>query len=267
MYMELVMVTVTTVFEQMNAGTTSPMLVEDVDHKRYIMKYIHDGWEGKFLFNELISARMAEYLELPIPAFEIGDLSRSLISNNDVLSSLNAKSGSVFLSEYRKGITIQNDKILAHAKNKKKYGNIIFFDQLLNNVDRGENEGNWFFDQKTHNLMIFDHTHVFRIGQLWDQISLQQDQNLPMNIRPEFSESLYLNILNNISENTPFYGITRKLARLNDIGIEQMLQNIPAEWEILPEDMSAMEQFLKFQVDNATTIEGLLNTHLKWVGK
>lgn len=261
------MVTVTTVYEQMNAGTTSPMLVEDAEHKKYIMKYIHDGWEGKFLFNELISARMAEYLGLPTPAFKIGNLSKSIISNNVVLSSLNAQSGSVFLSEYRKGITIQNDKILAHAKNNKKYGDIIFFDQLLNNVDRGQNEGNWFFDQKTHRLMIFDHTHVFRIGQLWDQISLQQDQILPMEIRPEFSESLYLNILNNITEDTPFYGITRKLARLDDVSIAQMIQDVPAEWGILPEDMSAMEQFLNFQVGNATTIEGLLNSHLKWVGK
>ncbi|WP_439818362.1 HipA family kinase [Weissella paramesenteroides] len=261
------MVVVERVIKQMNAGTTSPMLIEDSNHDKFVMKYIHNDWDGKFLFNELVSARIAQFLELPIPKFEIGILPKDIISENDGLMALNAKSGAVFLSQYRKGITLQNPKILKSATNIDDCGGIIFFDQLLNNIDRGQNEGNWFFDKATKRLMIFDHTHVFRVGQLWDKISLLQDQELPLKILENFSESLYRTLLNQINGKTPFYGITRKWSRMTDDNIATMLGDIPTEWNISNEDVEAIASFLHFQVEHATDIEGLLNTHLIWNGK
>ena len=54
------MIRVSKFYEIMKVGMTQPVRVETEEHKQYIMKYIHDDYDGKFLFNELVAGRIAQ---------------------------------------------------------------------------------------------------------------------------------------------------------------------------------------------------------------
>ncbi|MCW0926160.1 MULTISPECIES: HipA family kinase [Weissella] len=82
-------------YEIMRVGMTRPVRVEAEDHKQYVMKYIHDDYDGKFLFNELVAGRLAKLLGLPIPDFDVGLLPTSLVEETTELKDVNAVRGAV----------------------------------------------------------------------------------------------------------------------------------------------------------------------------
>lgn len=261
------MMRVTKFYEIMKVGTTQPVRVETEAHKQYVMKYIHDEYDGKFLFNELVAGRLAKLIGLPIPDFEVGQLTTSLIEETTELKEVGAIRGSVFLSEYRKGITLTNAKMLERVQNNSDFGGIVFFDQLVNNSDRGENTGNWFVDRDTKKLMMLDHTHVFRIGQLWNAISLKQDAVIPHPLLPEFSGSLYRLLLDHISVSSPFYSVSARWKHLTRQDVVGVLNGIPEDWNITDDELSAMRGFLIFQHEHANDLENVLQVGLNWKGK
>ncbi|WP_319606978.1 MULTISPECIES: HipA family kinase [Weissella] len=173
----------------------------------------------------------------------------------------------VFLSEYRRGITLINGKMLERVRNNSDFAKIFFFDQLVNNSDRGENTGNWFVDENTKKLMILDHTHVFRIGQLWNAISLKQDEIVPQPLLPEFEGSLYKILLDKIGVSAPFYSIAARWKSLDREDVLDVLKDIPDDWGISDDDLAAMEEFLVFQYEHAEDLENVLKTGLDWKGK
>lgn len=254
-------------FEIMKVGVTQPVLVKTNDDKQYVMKYMHNDYDGKFLFNELVAGRIARMLGLPIPDFEIGLLSNTLIQTTPELKDVGAIRGSVFLSEYRKGITLTNERMLTRVSNDDDFSSIVFFDQLVNNSDRGRNQGNWLVDQQTKKLMILDHTHVFRIGQLWNATSLQQDAIIPQPLLDEFNGYLYKVLLDTVSTPMPFRSISARWKNLNRQDVLGVLENIPDDWKISNTDMDAMRIFLSFQHEHADDLENVLKTGLHWKGK
>lgn len=261
------MIRVSKFYEIMKVGMTQPVRVETEEHKQYIMKYIHDDYDGKFLFNELVAGRIAQLLGMPMPDFKVGQLPTSLIEETKELKAVGAVRGSVFLSEYRKGITLNNAKMLERVRNNSDFAGILFFDQLVNNSDRGENTGNWFVDKDTKKLMILDHTHVFRIGQLWDAISLKQDEVIPQPLLPEFSGSLYKGLLDQISVSLPFHSVSARWKNLTRQEVLGVLNDIPEDWGITDDEQSAMEEFLSFQHEHADDLENVLKIGLNWKGK
>ncbi|KIU23440.1 HipA family kinase [Weissella cibaria] len=202
-----------------------------------------------------------------MPDFKVGQLPTSLIEETKELKAVGAVRGSVFLSEYRKGITLNNAKMLERVRNNSDFAGILFFDQLVNNSDRGENTGNWFVDKDTKKLMILDHTHVFRIGQLWDAISLKQDEVIPQPLLPEFSGSLYKGLLDQISVSLPFHSVSARWKNLTRQEVLGVLNDIPEDWGITDDEQSAMEEFLSFQHEHADDLENVLKIGLNWKGK
>lgn len=247
------MLKVTTIETPIKVGMNHPIKVHCSDSEQYIMKCINESTNGKALFNELIAARFAKILGLPTPEFAIGTLEPSLIDKNDSLSLHKFKPGKCFLSKLVNGTAFGiNPVIVKHIKNIEVVPSIILFDAILMNTDRASNRGNWFFTRE-QNLIALDHTNIFRIAQIWDAISLHQDEQIPPLIVEQLKDRSYSILANeykarNNNIHHPFSPLTRKLSKMDITNITHIFTGIPDEWGISAKDLSAAKSFLTFQL-------------------
>lgn len=246
---------VETIIKPLKTGTNHPFVVECSDGKRYVMKYRNEQCNGKALFNELVAARLATKLLLPIPSFNVAKLSENLIASNNALNGFNSISGYCFVSEMLSGTTGINPITLNASVNSSDFPGIIAFDQLVMNTDRGRNRGNWFFDSTTKRLMIIDHTNIFRLAQVWDPISILQDMHIPNELISEFDDLSYQYLVEKmIHDKRSFSKINHQIMSLSQNDIQQVLDDIPQDWEISQDEISAIYDFLNFQVNHIDDI-------------
>lgn len=217
------------------------------------MKGMNATTNGKALFNEYVAARFANLIGLPTPNFELGILDNSKIQKNSILKDNEFKSGNCFLSQYVRGTALKiNEKSVKMIQNVQDIPKLVLFDALLLNTDRGPNMGNWFFtsDRK---IIAIDHTNIFRVAQIWDKNSLEQDMQIPPLVDESLNDEAYIIIMNRyIQEKSdvhhPFEPSVRKISSLTKKQLEGCFKDIPEEWDISNEDRFAAEEFLKFQV-------------------
>lgn len=228
-----------------------------------VMKCQNESTNGKALFNELIGFRLAKALSLPVPSFDIAWLPQKIIDYTSDLCDVKAQAGHCFISEWIRGVTGGLPTYMKYASNKEDFPGILFFDQLLMNVDRGENRGNWMFEKKTKKIMIFDFEAIFRIAQIWDKNSLKQDMNTPPVLLKELDESLYKNLIGQIKTKHAFSKIERSVKNLSKDTKKQIFDGIPDDWKISRDDQLAAREFVYFQLDHYQDIINLLSNKFK----
>ncbi len=239
----------------MGVGSTNPFRIIGSDSKQYIMKGINESVPtGKALFNELFAANFANLLNLNTPLAKIGELSQELIDKTD-LKKYGFKPGPCFLSTYLEGTTLRINRIVArHVSNIDIIPNLILFDSILMNSDRDGNEGNWFFDKKTTELVVIDHTNIFRVAQIWDINTLKQDETLPPLVLDEikFGENYHTLVQTYKKKypqvHHPFAPIVRTIRELSDVDLKSCLNNVPVQWGINEEEQKAALEFVRFQI-------------------
>lgn len=244
----------------MNAGTTYPFLVSCDDSKQYVMKCINDVTNGKALFNEIVASRLMKILRIPSPNAEIAKISQAVIDTNDLLLVNNTKAGKCFISEFVKGGSLGVNPITVKMfSNEYVFPEIIFFDALIMNIDRGLNKGNWYMDKYNKELLAIDHTDIFHTAKLWDSISLQQDTKNPPEIIDALDDESYILLTDEFKRRHPdsrhpFSPMKRKLDCLTPESIESCFKDIPDEWEISSEDLAAARKFIFYQIEHASDI-------------
>ncbi|GAW63057.1 hypothetical protein FC65_GL000848 [Ligilactobacillus acidipiscis DSM 15836] len=255
---------ITSIENKIKIGTTNPFKVYcDSGLKLFVMKCRNEGSNGKSLFNELVGYRVAKALSLPTPDFEIARLSQELIDRTPALMSIKAEPGECFISEWIDGITGGLPAHMRSASNKEDFPGILFLDQLLMNVDRGGNRGNWLLEKKTKNITLIDFGYIFRIAQIWDKISLNQDMITPPVLIKELDEELYQNLVSQITGDYPFSKIERSVKNLTDETKQSFLEGIPSSWNISCDDLLAAKEFLYFQFDHYQDIINSLSKKFK----
>lgn len=243
--------------EKLPNGYTSPFKVKCDDGKQYVLKYIcdisnevdNDEINGKILFNELISARIAKKLGLKIPNFKIVYLSKEVINNDNELKKYAPKDGLCFASEFiDNSFAGISTPLLKIAKNNDMLPEIIVFDQLIMNIDRSQRVSNILFNPKDKCFYIIDNTESFDLGGIWEISDLEQRMN---NIPPTLvnNEALhgtcysYLGYF--VKNKASFDNIIDKI---HNIDLNDIMIDIPIDWNIKEEEKKFIIEFLKSRI-------------------
>lgn len=257
----------TSINEKFKIGTTQPFSVKCNDGNVYVLKGINDDCNGRTLFNELVSYRLALLLELPIPDFEIINLELEQINSNTEMQLLNFISGPCFATKYLKGTTRLNPPTFEKISNSEDIPGLIIFDQIILNNDRTVNDGNLYFSQKDKKIVMIDHSHVFDLGQIWDINTIKNCMKIPPRIIRNLDGKNYKYLIPFVSGNNPFFRIQTKLNQISIDDISGLFINIPIEWGISDEESSAIKDLLWHQIKHIDQILPQLKTvFTKWKG-
>lgn len=244
---------VTSVAAKLKVGTTVPFLVNcDYQFELLVLKCQNKYQTGKALFNELIGYRLARALSLPVPEQQLIYLSQDMIDANKQFQEINAQAGICFASR------------CINATNKEDFAGILLIDQLLENIDRGANRGNWLFEKETKRIVLIDFGAIFRIAQIWDQYSLSQDMEMPLTVLEELNGPLYQAMIKQIKGKQAFAKIEQRIDDLSDDAKADIFREIPlTDWGITNEDLQAAKKFIYFQLNRCQEIVAVLQEHFK----
>lgn len=263
-----VVLKVITVDEMMKVGSTIPLRVTCSDSHQYILKGINNYVEtGKALFNEVVGSRFAALIQLDTPQINIGNLSDEVINDSIDLKKYGFKPGPCFLSRYMEGTSLKVSPVTAkYISNIEIVPKLIVFDAVLMNSDRNGNSGNWFNLKQERKLIAIDHSNIFRLAQIWDKNSLQQDEKIPPEIIDEIKGKDYQTLIDEYKKRKyrkyehkrqhqhPFSTVGRTIKHLSGIEIENCFADIPPEWSVSKEDQEAAKKFLEFQINHIDDI-------------
>jgi hypothetical protein len=235
-------------------GITKPVLVQSENGEHFVMKYIHDDCSGKILFNELVAYRLACLLGVPIPESHLGELNFNNVRHSEILRPSIGKESTVFLSSYIKGNTDITPVILKYINNQEDIPRIILFDQIIQNEDRGCNKGNLFFDRKQKRLVAIDHSHVFKLGEIWDEKSLNKLSNNSPSLVDTVQYRGYGMLIPYIKGHSPFYTVENRIRSLSRKDVDDVFKGIPSEWGISDSEIDAVKGFIVTQFDRVHDI-------------
>ncbi|CAF1852006.1 MULTISPECIES: HipA family kinase [Bacillus subtilis group] len=180
-------------------GITQPALVLADDFQKYILKrqkVIEDGNRVNhncMFLNEILSYKIAQYLDVPTPEAAIAYIDPRLIEDDREI---------VFVHKFEEGLFFASQEIenieenlyenyaqmarmgkryikrtwnafFDNIKNSDDIANIIAFDLLIANFDRYRNQGNLLIANTEEGRKVFaiDHGHAF-FGSQWDSEKL-----------------------------------------------------------------------------------------------
>ena len=259
--------TVTSVNEKINIGKTNPSSVKCDNRKTYAIKGVNEDCTSSTLFNEIISYRLAQLLDLPIPHCELVNLPENVIYDNFLLNQLSFTQGVCFASEYILGSTRINPVVLEKISNTCEIPGIILFDQLILNTDRSDNDGNFYFDRKNKRLIVIDHSHIFNGWQHWEVNDLKRLIDIPPKIVDNIKGKNYRYFVPYVNGNSPFSKITQSISNISQEEIDGLFEDIPLEWGIEKEKIAVAKELIEHQLKHYKLILSQLKNYFTlWKG-
>ncbi|MBZ5968831.1 HipA family kinase [Leuconostoc gasicomitatum] len=252
------MLKVETVVEQMKVGMSRPFLVVCDDEQQYVMKYSERRAENsKALFNEFLGYKIIDILKLNHPEFQCAKLSQDTVSENTDLFDAEPKVGTVFVTKYHKYTPAAVPNILKSATNIDTFLGIIFYDQFIVNIDRGDNRGNWLIDSKDMKLNVIDNDRILKQQQFWTPATLKEISKIPPFEIAALEEVEYEYLLEAYGKTQgkhSFDHIVRKVKSISPAIVDEWLSDIPVDWFITDTDQLAIKEFILFQVKHVEEI-------------
>lgn len=138
---------------------------------------------------------------------------------------------------------VTSHKIIEGATNKSSIPSIILFDQLIANGDRDANRGNLLFDMTENKILMIDHSHVFKLGVIWDPIQLRRLIGEPFTVS-EHQGIVFSKMAHVVKGNNPFNEILHKMGCISDFQVRHIIEEIPEEWNIDRECKNALCDFI-----------------------
>lgn len=236
-------------------GTTDPVLM-GCQNGHYIVKSANNIHGPRVLVNEFVCYKLAKLLDLPIPDAALIHINEGIINSSNELKELGVKPGIHFGSSFiqRANANLQ-PPLIKLAQNKNDIPTIILFDQIIYNDDRTKNKGNLMFDLKKKIIIIIDHSHVFKLGAIWDSHQLKLINSEAPQLINDFHGHNYKVLLDYVNGNNPFHRIVSKLNELTRKDIEWCCDGIPESWLLSDEDREALIEFIWYRIG---IIDGIL---------
>jgi hypothetical protein len=242
----------------MNNGVTDPLLVKtNEDH--YVIKVAENENGPRVLVNEFVCYKLARLLAIPIPDAALINIDSDVISKFPRLQEMNAQPGLHFGSRFvPKSQTTIEIPLLKLMKNQDDIPSIILFDQIIYNDDRVMNKGNLLIDLKEKKLLAIDHSHVFKLGALWNVVQLKKIHEEPLCLVKDFHGHNYKRLLKFVNGRNPFNKILQKCANLSQEDIDWCFEDLPAEWLLSSDEKSELKRFICYRIENISKLLGLL---------
>lgn len=130
----------------LNAGQSNPIVFEDDDDQRWVVKYRNNPQGLRVLANEWINSQLAQLLSLPVPESDFVDLPQDLIvaenlrqkQTNQLISS-----GISYGCRYVEGCNNNPTPFqVQNLLNASVLPGVVVFDTWVINADRTNNSGN-----------------------------------------------------------------------------------------------------------------------------
>lgn len=230
-------------------GTTDPVLM-GCQNGHYIVKSANNVHGPRVLVNEFVCYKLAKLLELPIPNAALIHINDGIINSSKVLKGLGVQPGIHFGSSFvQRANTNLQPPLLKLAQNKEDIPSIILFDQIIFNDDRTKNKGNLMFDLKQKKIIIIDHSHVFKLGAIWNCHQLELINEEAPQLINDFHGHNYKVLLEYVNGNNPFHKIVNKLQSLSRKDIEWCCEGIPDSWLLSSIDKESLIEFIWYRIN------------------
>jgi len=248
-------------------GTTDPVLM-GCQNGHYIVKSANNIHGPRVLINEFVCYKLAKLLELPIPDASLIHVSEKIINSSSDLMELGMLPGIHFGSSFiQRANTNLQPPLIRLAQNKEDIPSIVLFDQIIYNDDRTRNRGNLMFDLKKKSLMIIDHSHVFKLGAIWDHHQLKLINDEAPQLINDFHGHNYKILLEYVNGYNPFHKIITKLKSLTRQDIEWCCDGIPETWMLSEKDKEGLIDFIWYRINIIDQILDLIKNECPdWKG-
>lgn len=220
----------------------------------YVVKFKGNPQGKRVLANELVAARLAERVGLPVTETAVVRVCQEFIDFEPQLYKHPFVGGLQFGSRYYDGaFSSPTLRILEKIDDPALFAGIIVFDQWLNNWDRSNHGDNvLYLPLESFRLLLIDHGHAFG-GPDWETDVLLE-KALPM--RPYFG--LFYRLLGEFLMGNPFEPCLQRIEALKVREIQDTMQGMPAEWQFQREERMALLQFLLLRRKHLRTTIDLL---------
>jgi hypothetical protein len=231
-------------------GSSGAQYMASDDGTQYVVKFKENGQGLRVLVNELVANAIALHLDLPCPKGVIAEISDELIkiANIPPIQGRAVSSGCHFATKrIMNPYSNPPTQLIGQASNRNTYPGIVLFDILTFNSNRN-NAGNYIVVNAGANIefYIIDHGHCFG-NPNWD-VSLVQK------IGTWNSQNLMNEIAECITGNDPFRIYIQKIRSISDDFINKIIDEVPAEWQLLQSEKEALRSFLIGQRDRIEEI-------------
>lgn len=208
-------------------GATSPQLFRADNGRVYVVKLQNNRLGPKILANELLGARLGEYLGLCFPDGGIIRLDEALVAKSRRLIMHSVPPGRHFACRYLSGVRYICRNNLRRADNLGQMAGVMLFDHLLHNLDRTLNRRNLLLrrEGKRYRIYAIDNSHLFRRG-VWTAESLEK---LADSVRVNRYRT-YGVLLKYYLEAGDFSPYLEKIKALDNDSLTELVAGIPAEW-------------------------------------
>lgn len=223
-----------------------------------IIKTFNNCQSNIVLANELISYRIAKALNLPVSRSGVCLISED---TDDPYGCLTKDAyGKGFFSERIDRTTVFNAPTMVNlVQNKADIPRSIVFDHLIYNKDR--NQGNILLKFLKTGVLFYliDHTHVFNKQCLWNkrelELCIEEDDFLDTDIL-EYNKYLYGMFFQSMSMTLENFLLISSdyQSKINRDMLEEILDNVPYEWEVSKEDGYALIEYILYRLKNLDEI-------------
>lgn len=226
-------------------GKSGPQLFECDDGKRYVVKFMSNPFQGdtrKSLVNELISNKLAKYLNLPVAEGQVIYFSINLIKQITELDKYHIQPGPHFGSVFYENSALPiEDERIKKCENLSDMPGIIVFDHWVGNQDRADNLFNLIIveGEEYNKLYMIDHDRCFYS---------RERGELTLRNKAQFIEILwgdiYLQFKPFIREKDAFLKYVKAIEDFPNHEIKNIVYSMPEEWVSNKGELNAIYEFL-----------------------
>ncbi len=241
-------------------GCTVPYIVWCDDGHTYVVKFPGNGQGVKALVNEFVASSIANYLELPILPYQLINVRFSdyKIKLDDSIEMID---GTAFATLYDPDATpIVDPGTIINSTNRNDAIKILIFDILMGNSDR--NNGNLLVDLKTKKIVMIDHTHIFGLETIWDDIQLLRLVDEPFDLNKVHSFGRR-KIMESIIYDKYFYDelndFIAKVKNIDEKYIEKIINDIPNDWNVSLSEKRVLVKYIYTRFQRVDEVVELLN--------
>ncbi len=232
-------------------GVTAPQFFRADDGNIYIVKLQSNKLGLKVLVSEFLAARLGEFMGICFPPSDIIRIDEEMLQKDPLLIVLGVKAGRHFASQYMAGAEYVNKHNLSKAVNVGEMAGVMLFDHMFHNADRTYNRKNLIMRQEEAGYKIYaiDNSHLFRSGR-WTIDSLKY---LYDKLRVYYGQS-FGTLLQECLTPQDFRPYLDKVANLTNEHIDNIVQEIPAEWLTDELERRELPHFIKKRRDMAEEV-------------
>ena len=254
------MIEIVEIKNKLGNGVTIPYVVWCSDGKSYVVKFPGNPSGKRTLVNEYVSSRLCRILKLPIMDFQLINVKKENYIDS-MKNDIEFLDGTAFGTVYDPdALPVLNPGLIAKTDNNNDAIKVLIFDLLIGNKDR--NKGNLMINSYGKNLVMIDHTHVFSLETLWDEIQLPRFYYEKFSI-DNLNKFNYVNIIESLNVNEVFYKELHKFIQdvknIKECEIKSILNDIPDDWDVTEKEKKALMNYIINRFKRVDEILEMLN--------